>query len=110
MTRTYNGLVTHFDMQISQGVVGYGRWSVGHQVAGLCGLRERDHLADVVLACQQHYDAVDARRDTTMRRGAVLEGLEEVAEPGVRLFRTVAHQLEYPCLLGAVVDTNGACA
>ena len=65
---------------------GTGDGRVGHQVAGLLRLGEGDHVADVVLARQQHDDAVDAGRDAAVRRRAVLERLQQVAEAGVGLF------------------------
>ena len=57
------------------------RRRVGHQVHGGRRLRERDHLADRALARQDRDDAVEAERDAAVRRRAVLERLEEEAEP-----------------------------
>ena len=58
-----------------------------HEVAARLGLREGHHLADVGLVGEQRRPAVDAERDPAVRRGAVLERVEDRAE-------LLAHPLE----------------
>jgi gas vesicle protein len=57
-----------------------GRRRVGHRIRARLGLRERDHLADRVLAGQQHHDAVEARRDPAVGRDAVAEPAQQEPE------------------------------
>ena len=57
-----------------------GRGRAHHQVFGALVHREEHDLAQILLARQQHDDAVDARRDAAMRRRAALEGAVHAAE------------------------------
>ena len=61
------------------------RRSRGQRVEAAPALRERDHLADRVAAGQQRADPVPAEGDAAVRRGAVLEGVEQEAELLLRL-------------------------
>ena len=63
------------------------RRGVGQRVVAAAGLRERDDVADRLVAAEQHDDAVPAERDAAVRRGAELERVEQEAELLLRLLR-----------------------
>ena len=77
------------------------RGGAEHQVGAAAGLGEGLHLADVVLVGQQSDPAVDAQRDAAVRRGAVLERVEDRAELGLLGLDAVA--LEHQRALEQVV-------
>src|SRR5262245_24535345 len=56
------------------------RRGAGQRVVAAARLGEGDHVADRVAAGQQGADAVPSERDAAVRRGAVLERLEQEAE------------------------------
>ena len=58
------------------------------------GLRERDDLADRLAGADQRHDAVDAHRDAAVRRRAVLQRVEQEAEPAVGLLLAQPDDLE----------------
>src|SRR5438128_1465949 len=60
------------------------RGRVGHETLSFLGLRERDHVADGVGTAEQHDQAIQAERDAAVRRGAVLKGVQQKAEFGLR--------------------------
>ena len=60
LTRTCLVYSSGRDVEISLGRRRDGRGRIGHEVAGLGGLGEGDHFADIVLAGEQHHDAVYA--------------------------------------------------
>ena len=39
------------------------------------------HVADVVQPAEEHHQPVDAQGDAAVRRGAVLQGVQQEAEP-----------------------------
>ena len=51
---------------------------IRHEIGSLGGLRERNHIADVVGAGQQHDEPVQPEGDAAVRGGAVVQGLEVV--------------------------------
>src|SRR5262245_17204657 len=57
-------------------------------------LRERDHLADVLLAGEQRDETIHANRETCVRRRAVTERIEQEAEAFLRVFRSDPEQRE----------------
>src|SRR5699024_12680965 len=66
--------------------------------------------ADRVLPREQRHDAVPAEGDAAVRRGAVLERLQQEAELLLRLLLVDAHQAEDALLDGLVMDADGAAA
>ena len=64
------------------------RRSVGQRIATGLRLREGDDLTNVGLADQQRSDAVDAKREPSVGRGAEAEGVKQEAEFGVALLFT----------------------
>ena len=54
----------------------------------------------------EHYQAVESRRDSSVRRRAELERLDEEAERLLRALLGVADNLEDALLKGWVVDTH----
>ena len=87
-----------------------GAGARGQRVEAAAGLRERDDLADRVGAGQQRDDPVPAERDAAVRRGAVLERVEQEAELLLRLVLAEAHHREDPLLDVVAVDTDRAAA
>ena len=81
-----SALQRHPDMQFLQLLLGHRRRRVGHQVDGLGGLGEGNHLAQAGRAGQQHHNAVQAQRNAAVRRRAVLQRVQEEAEARARLF------------------------
>src|SRR5258708_29748996 len=79
-----------------------------HQVLMALRLGKRDDVADVLRAREHHHDPVDARRDPSMWRHAVLEGVEQVTEAFADRLARVAEYLEHALLQGAVVDPDTA--
>src|SRR5207253_5788513 len=67
---------------------------VHQQVLRALRLRERDHIADRIDAGHQRDQPIEPEGDAAMRRGAVLEGLEQEAELGARLVLRDAERLE----------------
>lgn len=51
-----------------------------HRVGCARSLRESDDVADGLLACKQHDQAIKAKRNAAMRRSAKLERMDQVAE------------------------------
>ena len=86
------------------------RGRVGQRVDAAAGLRERDDLADRVLAGQQRGDAIPAERDTAVRRRAEGEGVQQESELLLGLVVIDAHHREHPLLDVATVDTDRAAA
>src|SRR5439155_66149 len=70
------------------------RGGVGHQALGLLRFGEGDHVADGVGPTQQHNQAVQAERDAAVRRGAVLQRVQQKAEFGLRFVLADPKQIE----------------
>lgn len=79
----------------------------GERVEAAARLREGDDVADGLGAREQRADPVSAERDAAVRRGAVVECVEEEAELASRLCLFQAHHCEHPLLDVAAVDTDG---
>ena len=95
-------------MQLSQLVLRYGRRRVGHQVDGLCALREGNHLAQAGRSGQQHHNAIQTQRDAAMRRRAVLQRVQEEAEARARLVVADAERVEDHLLHVFAMNPDGA--
>ena len=61
-----------------------------HQILGALVHREQHHLAQILLAGEQHDDAVDAGRDAAMRRRAERERVQHAAEFLLQHFLRIA--------------------
>ena len=83
---------------------------LGQRIETAAGLREGDDVADGIGLRQQGDDAVPTESDTTVRRGAVLEGVQQEAEPRLGFLLADAHHVEHAVLDVAAVDTDGAAA
>src|ERR1700741_4160980 len=83
---------------------------IGERVDAAAGLRESDPLADGVDSGQQRIDPVPAERDTTVRRRAKHERLQQESELLFRFCLVQAHDREHPLLDIAAVDTDRAAA
>ena len=77
-----------------------------HQVLVALGLRKCDHVPDVLGVGDRHHQPVDAGRDSTVRRHAVLERVEQVSELGLNPLPAHAEDLEDSFLEPAVVDAD----
>ena len=53
----------------------------GHQIAGLLRFWECDHFANVIQPGKQHHPTIDSQCDSTVRRSAILERVEQETEP-----------------------------
>src|SRR3990172_10588232 len=67
----------------------------GERIGGVLGLGESDHLTDVRLAGEHGHQPVYAGADPRVRRSAVLERLQHVAEAPLRLLRPDAQHAEH---------------
>jgi hypothetical protein len=56
--------------------------------------REHDDLADIRLVREQHDDAVDARRDASVRRRAILQAVDQRLEAVIDVVARVPGNLE----------------
>ena len=65
-----------------------------HDVLCILVHRERNDLADGVLACQQHDHAVDARRDACMRGCTIAESVVHGRELGLDILLAQTNQLK----------------
>ena len=65
-----------------------------HQILGLAVHREQDDLANVRLVGDQHHHAVDAGRDTAVRRRAEAEGVDHRRELFIHHAVVIAGNLE----------------
>ena len=73
-------------LQLAQLLLSHRRWRVGHQINRLGRLGERDHLAKIGRAGQQHHYAIEPQRNAAVWRRAVLQRIEEESEALARLF------------------------
>ena len=67
----------------------------GHGVGARLGLREGDHLAEVLLPRQQRAQPVDADGEAAVGRRAVAEGAEQEPEAGLGLLGGDAEGVEH---------------
>src|SRR4026208_79976 len=81
---------------------------MGERVRARLRLRERDHLANVLLPCEDGGEAVDAEREPRVGWGTEPERVQEEAEAGRRLLGIDAQQGEDPLLDVEAVDPNAA--
>src|SRR5476649_763443 len=94
--------------QFAQGALGDCRGGVAHQVSAAGGFGERDHVADGRFACQKHHQAVEAQGDSSVRRGAVFQGIQQEAEAAAGFVVGHAERGEDLRLHIAAVNTNRA--
>src|SRR6478609_3947962 len=73
-------LVGGLDVNLAQQLVLDLARAVGHEVGSLVVFREGDHLADAVLAGDEHGDSVEAEGKAAVRRRAETERVKKVAE------------------------------
>ena len=73
-------------MQFLQLLFRHRRRRVGHQVNRLRRLRERNHFAQAGCAGQQHHDAIQAQRNASVRRRAILQRIQEESKARLRFF------------------------
>src|SRR5271166_1137478 len=82
------------DVQFAQLLRADRRRRAHHQILGPLVHREQHDFAKILLARQQHDDAVDARGDAAVRRRPALEGAVHAAEFLQKHFFAVARDLE----------------
>src|ERR1022692_1195657 len=85
----------------------YRRGRVHHQINGLRRLGEGNPLAQAFGARQDHHDAVEAQRNSAVRRRAVLQRLQEEAEARLLLLGRHAEGFEDLRLNVLAMNTNG---
>src|SRR6185369_2255513 len=96
------------DAELLELGVGYGRWSVGHEVSGGGGLREGNHFAEAGRTGQQHDDTVESEGYAAVRWRAVAKRFEEESEATLLLFVIHAEGFENLGLDGLLMDSDGA--
>src|SRR5258705_4261505 len=68
------------EAELGQLRVRHRRRRAGERVGTRLRLRERDHLADVLLAGEDRHQPVEPEREAGVRRRAVPEGVEQESE------------------------------
>src|SRR3990172_6124103 len=84
--------------------------SAGHRVRGALGLGEGHRLSDIVLLGKERHRAVDPRGEAAVGRRTVLERLQHMPEPALRLLRPDSKYAEHLLLHLPPVYTNAAAA
>src|SRR5207248_5102808 len=87
---------------------GDGGRGVREGVRARLGLREGDHLPDVLFAGQDRDQPIHAERESGVRRRAVAERVEQEAESLLRGFGVDTDQREDPLLHVAAIDPLAA--
>src|SRR5579863_1278614 len=83
-------------------------WRFRHHVnRGGC-LRERNHVANRLLAGEQHHHAVDTKRDPAMRWRPIRQRVEKKTESPARLFVRQAEGLKHPRLHVLPMNSDAA--
>src|SRR2546426_12618334 len=96
--------LVEFDAQLLELLWVHRRGRVGHGALGLLRFGEGDHIADGVGPAKKHNQTVQAKRDAAVRRGAVLKGVQQKAEFGLRFVLAGPKQIKELALnLPAVV-------
>src|SRR5439155_10660291 len=96
--------LVELDAQLLELLWDHLRGRLGHQALGLLGFGEGDDVADGVGTAEQHDQAIQAESDAAVRRGAVLKGVQQKAEFGLRFVLADPKQIEELALdLPAVV-------
>src|SRR5436190_2033283 len=104
--RTGSGAPENLEVQLLEVGRIDRRGGVVHQRGRARGFRERGRVADRVAAVEEDDETVEAERDAAVRRGAVLERLEQEAEFLLRLLRGHADHLHDLLLDVLPVDSN----
>jgi hypothetical protein len=97
-------------MDVAQLLVVHAGRRVHHQIHRLLRLGEGDHVADAVAAGQQHHEAVGADGEAAVRRRAVFQRADQMAEAALDLGFGQTQDLEHPRLEGRIVDPDAAAA
>ena len=83
---------------------------VGKQALASLRLRKCDDVPDIVRAREHHNEPVNAQRDSTVRRRAVFQRLQEKAELPLRLLFRDIQKPEDLFLYRHIMDTNASAA
>ena len=102
------GLADEGNVQLIKLLLHDGGRSAHHNVLRVLVHRERDDLADALLAGEEHDHAVNARRDACMRGSAVAEGVIHGGELLLDVLFAEADKLESLYHNFGVVVTHGA--
>ena len=97
-------------MDVAQLLVIHRRGRVHHQVHRLLRLREGNDVADAVASGQQHHEPVRADGEAAVRRRAVFQRADQMAETALDFGLGQALDLEHPRLEFRVVDADAAAA
>ena len=69
--------------------------SLIHEVGGLQGLGEGDHVPDGLSAGHDHHQAIESGSNATMRGCSVFQRIQEEAKAFLKLFFREAQHVEY---------------
>ena len=83
-----------------------GSGGLGQRVVATTGLGERNNVADGIGLGQQGHDTIPAECQTTVRRSAELESIQQEAKLLLCFLFADAHDAEYTFLHIATVDTD----
>src|SRR5690242_6313482 len=81
---------------------------LGHQVNGGGRFRERDYFADRFFAGEDHSDAIEAKRDSAVRRRSIRERVEKEPEPALGLLFAEAERFEHARLHVLPMNSDAA--
>ncbi len=106
----YRLRIAQADVQLLQLLLIHRAGRVGQQALGALGFGEGDDVADALGAGHHGDDAVQAEGDAAMRRGAVLQRVEQEAELGAGLVGADLERGEHLALHFGAVDAHRAAA
>ena len=86
------------------------RRRLGHHLDASVVFRKRDHIANTILASNEHHEAIQAESNATVRWRAEFEGLENMAEEELLLLLVDAQNAEHFRLEIGLVDSQAATA
>src|SRR6266700_4276721 len=77
-----------------------------HQFLAAVIFWECHHIADGLLAADQHDEAIEPERDSAVRRRTEAKGAQQMSELCLLLFRAYPKSFEHFCLQVRLMNTN----
>ena len=96
----------HRDPQLPQLPLAHRRRRIHHQIHRPRRLGERNHFPQTLRSGQNHHNAVEAQRDASMRRRAILQRFQKKSKTRPRFFFGHAQRAEDSALHILAVNTN----
>src|ERR1700723_531633 len=106
--KAYSNLLLDRDPQLAQLLLAHRRGCVHHQIHRSRGFGEGNYFAQTFRTRQNHHDAIEAQRDSSVRRRAVFQCFQKESEARPRFFLRHAQCAEDSTLHILAVNTNRA--